>query len=179
MPRRAYNDYPPEFKTRAIELCLRAIVMGWSVAKFAKRAGIWKSTMLTWMADDTVFDRYRRAMEIKSVDFPALHADVVRMLIEGVPVRGPDGHIEKDDKGRPVIQHIDAGRAAVALRSIEFRMQRELKRIYEPSQKVTHELGNMATMTDQELTERYERMKQKALAEGGKGQVIEGTARKV
>lgn len=117
-------------------------------------------------------------MEIKAVDFPALHADVVRMLIEGVPVRDREGIPVRDEKtGVVKREYIDAGRAAVALRSIEFRMMRELKRIYEPSQKVTHDLGNMATMTDEELTDRYRALQKRALADRDEGLLIEGNAR--
>lgn len=180
MGRKGYNDYSPEFKARAIELCLRAITMGWSVARFAKRSGIWKSTMLTWMADDLVFDRYRRAMEIKAVDFPALHADVVQMLIHGVPKRDKMGEIVFDENGDVVREYMDPKRAGVALRSIEFRMQREIKRIYEPTRTVKHQLG-VGAMTDSEVHARYEELKKQALAEAKAedGLMIEGTARKV
>ena len=59
-------------------------------------------------------------------------------------------------------------------------MMREIKRIYEPTRTVNHNLGNLAGQSDQEIIERYEELKAKALAEAqAEPKMIEGTARKV
>ena len=179
MSRRSKN-YDPVTKARAIELCLHALTMGWSVARFARRSGIWRTTLLEWLSDDTVFDRYARAMQIKALEIPAMHANVVKMLIEGVPKTDAKGEPVLDAGGRQEREYIDPKRAGVALRSLEFRMMREIKRIYEPTRTVNHNLGNMAGQSDQEIIERYEQLKEKALAEAkAEGKMIEGTARKV
>ena len=152
-------NYPPEFKARAIELCLKAIIAGWSVARFSRHAHLSRVTVLEWLSDDTVFDRYARAMSIKALDFPSQHADIVKMVISG--------------KIEPKV-------GQVALRAIEFRMMREIKRIYEPTRTVNHNLGNLAGQPDQEIIERYEQLKEKALAEAkAEGKMIEGVVRKV
>jgi transposase-like protein len=172
-------NYPPEFKARAIELCLRAIIAGWSVARFARHSHVPRVTMLEWLADDTVFDRYARAMQVKALDIPAMHADVVRMLIEGTPKRDAEGIPIRDSDGQVVREYMDPKRAGVALRSLEFRMMRELKRIYEPTRTVNHQLG-VATMPDSEIVSRYQALKKKALDEArAEAMTIEGTAREV
>lgn len=180
MARGFYRSYPPEKKARAIEVCLRCIIAGWSVARFARWARIPRVTVLEWLSEDAIFDRYARAMSVKALDIPAMHANVVKMLIEGTPAKKADGTPVLDADGKQVREFMDSKRAGVALRSLEFRMMREIKRIYEPTRTVNHNLGNIATMPDQEVIERYDELKQKALAEAkAEGMLIDGTARKV
>lgn len=140
MARGKYKTYSPEWKSRAIELCLHAIKLGWSVARFCRWAGVSRVTMLDWLSDDTNFDRYRRAMETKALDIPALHMSVIDRVISG--------------KIEPAV-------AGVALRSLEFRMMREIKRMYEPTQKVEHK-HSIASWTDAEIDAEYERLQQAA-----------------
>lgn len=142
MGRGFYRSYSPEFKERAIKLCLHAIKLGWSVNRFCRWARMSKVTMMDWLSDDQYFDQYRRAMEAKAVDFPALHADVVKRVIEG---------------------KINPAAAGVALRSIEFRMMREIKRMYEPTKKIEHK-HTVQTMSDSEIEARFEELQREQQA---------------
>lgn len=158
-PKRVYTD---EFRERAIDLCLQAIIFGWPIPKFAKLARIPRVTVLTWMQDDAVFDRYRRAMEIKALALPTMANDIIRQVIEGKPVR----RIERAEDGT-IREHVDRifldpKAAGVVLRHIEFRIQREIKKIYEQSKTIRHETTPLREMPDNELDRKIEDFMAKA-----------------
>lgn len=155
-PRGAYGpNYTAEYRARAVNVALQAIVFGWSIARVAKLSGIKRVTLLSWLSSDEYFDRYKRAMEAKALDIPSWHLDIVKRVI--------DGKIE------PAV-------AGVALRSLEFRMMREIKRIYTPQLDV-HAKRQIDDLTDREVVARFEELERKAIE--ARQQQIEGTARDV
>lgn len=156
MARGAYGpNYTPEFRSRAVDVALRAIIAGWSIARVARWSKVRRVTLLGWLSSDEYFDRYKRAMEAKALDIPELHTNIVHRVINGT---------------------IEPKAAGVALRSLEFRMMREIKRIYTPQLDV-HAKRDIDDLTDREVIERYEALKQAALSQAQ--QQIEGVARDV
>lgn len=156
MARRSKN-YPAEFRERAISLCLDAIVGGWSVAKFAKLAKIPRITVLSWLQSDMVFDRYKRAMEQKALDFPVIHSDLIKWVIEGRPVRDPK-------TGEIKYQPLDPKAARVAMQGLEFRMMREIKAIYRTETQVNHK-HSLEDMSDSEVDAKFEELLARAKAQ--------------
>ena len=69
MPR-PKRTYTPERKERILDLFFKAIAMDWSTQKFARLSKVPGSTINTWLLEDGVFDRYRRAMERKAFGLP-------------------------------------------------------------------------------------------------------------
>lgn len=135
--------YDPEFKSRAIELCLRAIRAEWSIARFARRAGVPKGTMMEWLSEDAVFDRYKRAMEVKALALPDKAIDVVNRIIHGKAVYNAKGELT----GR---EFLDPKAGRVALQHYEFRMMREIKSMYQPSKTVEHK-RRLEDLSDEEV----------------------------
>lgn len=164
-PKRVYS---PEHKARAIDLCLQAIIFGWSVHKFSKLARLPRVTVLTWLMDDTVFDRYTRAMQIKALALPTMANDIIERVINGKLVRRvetlPDGEIREHVER----VFLDPKAAGVAIRHIEFRIQREIKKIYEQSSTKTHNV-NFHDMTDSDVDRRIAEHQKKLMAGIKKG----------
>lgn len=141
--KRYQRSYTPEFKARVIEVCLRAVKFGWSVQKFAKRAGIPRVTVLDWLSEDGVFEQYRRAMETKALEIPSIHFDVIKKVIRG---------------------EIDAKAGRAAMMGLEFRMMREIKKIYEPSSRHTHDHKHaIEEMSEAELRDRAQEIINRAI----------------
>lgn len=157
MARRSKN-YPPEIKERAIELCIRSIKLGWSVARFSRMSGIWRTTLLDWLSTDDVFDRYRRAMEQKALEIPMLHMDVIKRVIEGKLVKDPK-------TGKVRREFLDPKAARVAMQGLEFRMMREIKKIYEPTSRHQHDhKHDLSDVSDHELEAQKNALIEKEIA---------------
>lgn len=122
-----------ERKAKAIELALMAFAGGWTIAKFCRHSHINKSTMLRWMAEDTVQPRFLKAMQIKALALPDDASEIVNQIITG---------------------KIDPKAGGVALRHLEFRMMREIKAQYQPSRTVNN-VTNMSEAPDDVIEQRF------------------------
>lgn len=166
------RSYTPEFKARAIDTCLRAVMFGWSVKRFARISRIPRVTILSWLQeDDATFDTYTRAMKSKALELPAMANDIIKRVIDGrlewASEMNAEGHIEKT----LVRRYIEPKAAAVVLRHIEFRVQREIKHIYEYSRTVNNKT-TVEEMSDTEIERRYAELEKKARA--GRADEFEG-----
>ena len=157
------REYTPEFKSRATELALLAIINNWSVAKFSRFAHIPKATVLSWLMEEPTFDRYTRAMQVKALSLPIMANNIVDHLINGKTVI----QWETKDSGQRemMVRKVfpDPKAAAVALRHIEFRIQREIKKIYEPTRKIDHR-HRFEDMTDDQIKAKRDELLEKALS---------------
>lgn len=137
-----------ERRSHAIELCLSAIAGGWTLTRFARLSCIHKSTLLRWMAEPLIQPRYLQAMQVKALALPDDAMEVVRKVLSG----------EIDPK---------AGR--VALGHYEYRIQREIKALYQPSRTVTN-ITEPGDIPDEQLNKRVEELvQQELLAHSGAG----------
>jgi hypothetical protein len=150
-----YNRYTPERRERALNLAMRAISRGWSLARFARWSRVPKGTLLEWIgADDATFDRYMRAQSTKAAMIPDMAMDVVDRVLNGRAVtRMVDG------KAETRIEYLDPKAARVALTHFEFRMQRELKRGYGPPVREHNHIHRLENMSDGQIDERIEELK--------------------
>lgn len=162
MPKK-YRSYTPEFKSRAVDLCLQSIVVNnWSLRRFARRSGIPTLTVHTWVMEPDTFERYTQAMKLKALELPLMANDIVAQVIHGKPVR----YVEEGANGELVEKvkrvFLEPKAAGVALRHIEFRIQREIKKIYEPTKSVSHKhTHKFSEMPDDEVERQFAEMQQK------------------
>lgn len=146
-----------ERKSKAIELCLQAISGGWTLRKFSHWSKVSKASLLRWMAEETVQPRFLAAMQVKALALPDEAMDLVHLLRRGgdyVTVPNPDKPGEFIVEFRPV----DAKAIGVALRHLEFRMMREIKAQYQPGRTVTHQLGDMGQIPDDQVNARFDEL---------------------
>lgn len=140
---RPKRSYTTEFRQRAIELVLYAIIWGWSVKRFSRIAKIPKVTLLTWLSDDLVFDRYKRAQEIKALDLPSMAMEIVHEMRKG---------------------DLDSAIGSRILKHLEFRMMREIKAIYRTETQVNHK-HSLEDMSDSEVDAKFEELLARAKAQ--------------
>lgn len=152
-PYSRYTKYTPEQRARAIDLACRAVSRGWSMARFCRRSGVGQGTLLEWLsADDDAFERYAHAMASKAMLIPDLAMNVVEYVLNGRAVLRPDP--DRPGEFVRVVEKLEPKAAGVVLRHLEFRMQREIKKIYEPTRTVKHK-HSLDDMPDQEVERRY------------------------
>lgn len=143
-----------ERKAKAIELCLRAVSGGWTIAKFVHWSGVGKSSMLRWLAEETVQPRFIAAMQVKALALPDEAMELVRQLVAGGKYV-----MALDAEGRLVRTWLEftptnIKAIAVGLRHYEFRMMREIKALYQPSRTVTN-IHEHRTKTDDEIEKEF------------------------
>lgn len=148
---------PDERKSKAIELCLHAIAGGWTMVRFCKWSKVSRSTMLRWMAEDTVQPRFMMAMQVKALALPDEAMELVKLLIAGgrFVMRQVDG--AEPGKFANTWEPVDPKAIGVALRHYEFRMMREIKALYQPSRTVTT-VTDTRTMPDDQLEEKIQEL---------------------
>lgn len=168
---------PHVWKSKAIELCLVALAGGWTLRKFALWARIGRGTIIRWMGEETVQDRFHQAMRTKALLLPDEAMEIVHVLR-----RGGEWRVLTDPTtGKAATEWVKADSKALgtALRHIEFRMMREIKH-YRNTRDVNVNLNDMSAVPDDKLENRYEELldrAQQARQIGGKGSPS-GEARK-
>lgn len=148
-----YSRYTPERRQRAIELACRAVSRGWTMNRFCRVSRVPIGTLLEWIGkDDAVFEQYAQAMATRAMLIPDMAMSVVDRVINGRMVTRPDP--DRPGEFVRVVEKLEPKAAGVVLRHLEFRMQREIKKIYEPTRTVKHK-HSLDDMPDQEVERRY------------------------
>lgn len=149
--RRVAKRTPEERKSHAIELILIAIASGWTITRFALHSHVSKGTLLRWMAEDTVVDRFIKAMQAKALALPDEASEIVNRMINGRSVT-------RMVDGKPVTtwEFLDPKAGRAALSHYEFRMMREIKAYQARSHvAVTTDTG---AMTDAQVDAKFEEL---------------------